>query len=131
MRTVRYNNGGMMNQPQGGASKLNTLLSASRGTVDPERARKIESNTFYNVSTDPQGFTYFIGDDGDDGYVKTPDGQMMHYDRGELINALGDQSDLQDVRVEGKTMQQGRQFNAGGRVMSQPPTAGLKDMFGR
>lgn len=120
-----------MNQPQGGASKLTRLLSASRGTVDQERARKIESDTFYNVSTDPQGFTYFIGDDGDDGYVKTPDGQMIQYDRGELIRALGDQSDLQRVRVEGKMMQQGGQFNAGGRVMSQPERPGLRDIFRR
>jgi len=128
MMHKKYQVGGMMPQ-QKSTSRLTNLLSASRGSVDQERARKIERDTFYNISADPQGFTYFIGDDGDDAYVKTPDGQMMQFERGELINALGDQSDLRDVRLEGQMVQ--GQFAGGGRVMMQPRKRSVRDMFGR
>ena len=49
-------------------SKLNKLMGAARGSVSPEEGRKIEQNDF-NIRTDGEGITYYIGDDGDDIYM--------------------------------------------------------------
>ena len=82
--------------------KLNKLMEVARGSVSPEEGRKIEQDDFFNIRTDGEGITYFIGDDGDDAYIKTPDGEYMRFQREELIEAMGDQSDMMSRRQEGQ-----------------------------
>lgn len=86
----------------GKISRLNSLLDASQGTISAGEGRRIEQDDFFNVRVDGEGFTYFIGDDGDDAYVKTPNGQYMRFQRDELIQAIGDQSDMLIRRQEGQ-----------------------------
>lgn len=83
-------------------SKLNKLMEVARGSVSPEEGRRIEQNDFFNIRTDGEGITYYIGDDGDDAYIKTPDGEYMRVQREELIEAMGDQSDMMSRRQEGQ-----------------------------
>ena len=87
----KYGKGGSMKYENGGkVSRLNSLLDASQGTISTGEGRRIEQDDFFNVRVDGEGFTYFIGDDGDDAYVKTPNGQYMRFQRDELIQAMGD-----------------------------------------
>jgi hypothetical protein len=99
----KYGKGGSMKYENGGkVSRLNSLLDASQGTISTGEGRRIEQDDFFNVRVDGEGFTYFIGDDGDDAYVKTPNGQYMRFQRDELIQAMGDQSDMLSRRQEGQ-----------------------------
>ena len=99
----KYGKGGSMKYENGGkVSRLNSLLDASQGTISAGEGRRIEQDDFFNVRVDGEGFTYFIGDDGDDAYVKTPNGQYMRFQRDELIQAMGDQSDMLIRRQEGQ-----------------------------
>lgn len=99
----KHGKGGSMKYENGGkVSRLNSLLDASQGTISAGEGRRIEQDDFFNVRVDGEGFTYFIGDDGDDAYVKTPNGQYMRFQRDELIQAIGDQSDMLIRRQEGQ-----------------------------
>lgn len=83
-------------------SRMSKLREVSLGVISPEEGRRIAANDFFNVRTDGEGITYYIGDDGDDAYVKTPDGEYMKFDRDDLLGIMGDQNDMMSRRQEGQ-----------------------------
>ena len=70
-RTYRYEQGGA-------TDPLKDFLAKGRAASSSQQ-REVETNPykFWNTRKGPQGMTIYIGDDGDDAFVKTADGQMM------------------------------------------------------